>query len=199
MIRIGVAGWDYPDWAGVVYPGPAPRGFDRLAYLSRYVDVIEVNSTFYRPADPRVAEGWLRRTASRDGFVFTAKAHRSWTHEKAPALAAEVPATLLGLAPLRDADRLGAVLVQFPQGFRAGPDAFAHCEAITRAELVLVETQRGALFDEHRQRHRHEARPIERRASAERQLDLGSRVVSGRAPMHEEAPGRQRQRRRLLR
>jgi uncharacterized protein YecE (DUF72 family) len=88
MIRVGVAGWDYPDWVGPVYPERASRNFDRLAYLSRFVHVLEINSTFYRPADPRTAESWLRRTEGRPHFTFTAKAHRSWTHEREPDLAA---------------------------------------------------------------------------------------------------------------
>ena len=123
MIRVGVAGWDYPDWVGPVYPERVSRGFDRLAYLSRFVHVLEINSTFYRPAEPRTAESWLRRTESRPDFTFTAKAHRSWTHEKDPDLAAVVPETLLGLAPLRDAGKLGALLIQFPQSFRKTPQA----------------------------------------------------------------------------
>ncbi|HEX5041834.1 MAG TPA: DUF72 domain-containing protein [Candidatus Polarisedimenticolaceae bacterium] len=130
MIRVGVAGWDYPDWVGPVYPERAPRRFDRLAYLSRFVDVLEINSTFYRPADPRTAESWLRRTDSRPGFTFTAKAHRSWTHEKEPDFAVAVPETLLGLAPLRDAGRLGALLVQFPQSFRRKPEALDKLRAL---------------------------------------------------------------------
>jgi uncharacterized protein YecE (DUF72 family) len=130
MIRVGVAGWDYPDWVGPVYPERAPRGFDRLAYLSRFVDVLEINSTFYRPADPRTAESWLRRTEARQPFTFTAKAHRSWTHGKEPDLAAGVPETLLGLAPLRDAQKLGALLVQFPQSFRKTPQALDKLSAL---------------------------------------------------------------------
>jgi uncharacterized protein YecE (DUF72 family) len=130
MIRVGVAGWDYPDWVGPVYPERAPRGFDRLAYLSRFVDVLEINSTFYRPADPRTAEAWLRRTKDRNTFTFTAKVHRSWTHDKEPDLAAVVPETLLGLAPLRDAGKLGALLVQFPQSFRRTPEALDKLRAL---------------------------------------------------------------------
>lgn len=34
-IRIGTAGWSYPDWKGQVYPKPPPRGFDPLSYLAR--------------------------------------------------------------------------------------------------------------------------------------------------------------------
>ena len=57
-VRVGVAGWDYPDWKGVLYPAPKPRGFDPVRYLANYIDLIEVNSTFYRPVAPHVAERW---------------------------------------------------------------------------------------------------------------------------------------------
>jgi uncharacterized protein YecE (DUF72 family) len=113
-----------------VYPERTPRGFDRLAFLSRFVQVLEVNSTFYRPAEPRTTESWLRRTVDRKDFTFTAKAHRSFTHEAEPDLDAVVPETLLGLAPLRDAGRLGALLVQFPQGFRRTPEALERLQAL---------------------------------------------------------------------
>ena len=53
MIRVGIAGWDYDDWMGTVYPDPAPRGFDPLAWLSGFFDLVEVNSTFYRPPAAR--------------------------------------------------------------------------------------------------------------------------------------------------
>ena len=52
QIRVGVAGWDYPDWNGTVYPAGPGRGFDRLAFIARFVDAIEINSSFYRPLDP---------------------------------------------------------------------------------------------------------------------------------------------------
>jgi uncharacterized protein YecE (DUF72 family) len=130
MIHVGVAGWDYPDWVGPVYPERTPRGFDRLAYLARFVQVLEINSTFYRPAEPRTAESWLRRTADAKDFTFTAKAHRSFTHEADADLDAVVPETLLGLAPLRDAGRLGALLVQFPQGFKRTPDSLERLQAL---------------------------------------------------------------------
>jgi len=52
-IRVGTAGWSYADWNGVFYPKPMLRGVDRLTYITRYFDVVEINSTFYRPADPK--------------------------------------------------------------------------------------------------------------------------------------------------
>jgi uncharacterized protein YecE (DUF72 family) len=129
-IRVGVAGWDYPDWNGIVYPACTDRGFDRLRYLSRFVDVIEINSTFYRPATPRVSESWVERTADRPRFTFTAKCHRSWTHEPAGDRDGALAATLNGLTPLRDAGRFGALLVQFPQSFHYSREATEHVERL---------------------------------------------------------------------
>jgi uncharacterized protein YecE (DUF72 family) len=117
MTSIGVAGWDYPDWNGIVYPRGASRGFDRLAWAARFLDVVEINATFYRPVSPKTAASWIRRVAKHPGFRFTAKVHRSWTHEPWDDAAEIVAATLHGLAPLREAGVLGAVLVQFPQSF----------------------------------------------------------------------------------
>ena len=123
MTWIGVAGWDYPDWAGPVYPAGAARGFDRLARLARFVDMVEVNATFYRPVRAQVAASWARRVSKRPGFRFTAKVHRSLTHETCEDAPAAAAATLEGLRPLRDAGVLGALLVQFPQSFHWTPDS----------------------------------------------------------------------------
>ena len=38
----------YDDWAGIVYPAHKPRGFKPLAYLARYFNALEVNTSFYR-------------------------------------------------------------------------------------------------------------------------------------------------------
>ena len=123
-MRVGVAGWDYPDWVGPVYPADGPRALDRLAYISRFVDVLEINNTFYRPVPARTAESWLRRTAHRgESFRFGAKAHRSWSHEPDPPDDADLAATLDGLRPLREAGRLCSLLVQFPQSFHFDPRA----------------------------------------------------------------------------
>jgi uncharacterized protein YecE (DUF72 family) len=72
MIRFGPAGWSYKDWAGIVYPSPAPKGFDPLEYIAGYFDTIEVNSTFYRPARKEVAED----PRTRDTYVVTNNHYR---------------------------------------------------------------------------------------------------------------------------
>jgi uncharacterized protein YecE (DUF72 family) len=75
-ILIGSAGWSYEDWAGKVYPDPAPKGFDPLAFLAQYVDCIEINSSFYRPPTAAMSESWARRTPDR--IRRAADALRGW-------------------------------------------------------------------------------------------------------------------------
>src|SRR5687767_7196674 len=81
-VHVGTAGWSYRDWEGVLYPKPHPRGFDPLSFLAQYVDVVEVNSTFYGPADSSVAARWADRVAEFEHFSFTAKLWRRFTHER---------------------------------------------------------------------------------------------------------------------
>jgi uncharacterized protein YecE (DUF72 family) len=119
LIRFGPAGWDYPDWAGKVYPRPKPRGFDPLRYVAGYFQTVEINSTFYRPPSPAVARAWAKRVEDHRDFRFTAKLWRRFTHERAEAWTGEeVDAVRAGLDPLAEAGRLGALLLQFPWSFR---------------------------------------------------------------------------------
>lgn len=119
MIRVGPAGWNYQDWAGVAYPEPKPKGFDPLAYLARWFDTIEINSSYYGPPTPATARKWAGRVAGNSRFRFTAKLWKRFTHERKEAFTrAEIGEACRGLDPLLQADRLGAVLLQFPWSFR---------------------------------------------------------------------------------
>jgi uncharacterized protein YecE (DUF72 family) len=121
MIRFGVAGWDYDDWWGPVYPADrkGKRSFDPLAYLARYFDTIEINSTFYRPPSERSAASWGRRVADNPTFRFTAKLYQRFTHQRDEAWTTdEVDEVRRGFRPLLEAGRLGCVLVQFPWSFK---------------------------------------------------------------------------------
>jgi uncharacterized protein YecE (DUF72 family) len=128
-VAVGVAGWSYPDWEGFVYP---PGIKDPLEYVSQFVDVVEINSTFYRPPDARTAASWERRTAHRPEFFFTAKIHQDVTH-RGRVDAALVAAFRTGLQPLRDAGRLQHLLAQFKWDFADTPDARAHLERVRDA------------------------------------------------------------------
>jgi len=119
-IYIGAAGWSYPDWEGVVYPSPRPRGKTELAYLANFLDAVEVNTSFYRPPAAAMAERWVKQVAEKPGFLFTAKLWQRFTHERERGwTAAEVEQFKSGIRPLREANRFGALLMQFPWSFRA--------------------------------------------------------------------------------
>lgn len=121
-IRVGPAGWSYPDWEGRVYPRTKPRGFHPLRHLARYFECVEVNSSFYGPPSARHAAQWVELVRDRPRFRFTAKLQQLFTHEPLPADPREceqaVRAFHAGLAPLIEARRLAALLVQFPRSFR---------------------------------------------------------------------------------
>ena len=133
VIRVGVAGWDYDDWKGPVYPVPAPRGFDPLAWLSGWFDVVEVNSTFYRPASAKAARSWLSRVEGHPDFRFTAKVWRRFTHERSTFTAADVRVAREGLDILAGAGRLGAALLQFPWSFKRDEASREWLRAVTGA------------------------------------------------------------------
>ncbi|MEA3247544.1 MAG: DUF72 domain-containing protein [Gemmatimonadota bacterium] len=144
-VHVGTSGWSYDDWRGRFYPGKAPGRFDRLAYLARYFDCVEVNSSFYRPPSPRAVASWLRRTPG--DFTFTFKLHQRFTHEREmPWTPREVDAFRCGIEPVREAGRLGAVLVQFPWSFRCDEEALGHLEAVRGdfGDLPLVVEVRHA-------------------------------------------------------
>ncbi|HEV2835591.1 MAG TPA: DUF72 domain-containing protein [Pyrinomonadaceae bacterium] len=118
MIRIGPAGWSYKDWDGTVYPQKPGKNFDPLEYLARYFDTIEINSSFYRPPTASTTNAWVERAARNKGFTFTAKLHRLFTHERGKATAADEKEFHSGMAPLLKAEKLGALLLQFPWSFK---------------------------------------------------------------------------------
>jgi uncharacterized protein YecE (DUF72 family) len=117
VTRIGPAGWSYKDWWGIVYPIPKPRGFHEASYLANYFDTIEINFSFYRPIMAKTAAAWLKRVQQNENFRFTAKLWRGFTHDR-NATAGDEKEFKEGLAPLLEAGRLGALLLQFPWSFR---------------------------------------------------------------------------------
>jgi uncharacterized protein YecE (DUF72 family) len=120
--HVGTAGWSYEDWEGIVYPPDRPRGFHPLAFLALYVNVIEINSTFYRPASVQAALSWVRRVAPFPEFLFTVKVHQSFTHERRPLALKQVEDFTRGVVPLKDAGCLAALLLQFPWSFDRTPE-----------------------------------------------------------------------------
>ena len=135
---IGPSGWSYEDWGGVVYPAAPPRGFKPLAYLARYFNAVEVNSTFYRLPSARTTAAWPRLVPPEFRFAF--KLTQVFTHERTEfPTRATVDAFRAGVEPIRAAGRLGPLLIQFPWSFRFTPEGV---EWLRRLAEALPEFER---------------------------------------------------------
>lgn len=122
QIYVGPAGWSYADWKRILYPEPRPKGFHEATFLADFFDTIEINTSFYNPIQPAHAEQWIKRVAANPRFLFTAKLWRKFTHEEATT-ASDVEIARTGFDILREAKRLGAILVQFPFSFHNTPES----------------------------------------------------------------------------
>ena len=119
-IIVGTAGWSYKDWEGVVYPKGQK---ERLGYLARYLDHVEINTTFYHPPAERASAQWALAVADNPGFTFSAKAWRRFTHETdRPYQRDERDRFKESLLPLAESGRLVSLLFQFPHYFRNSPE-----------------------------------------------------------------------------
>ena len=144
-VRLGTASWTDPTMTAprVFYPDGIHTAEARLAYYASRFSLVEVDSTYYSLPSERVAELWAERTPPN--FEFDIKAHALMTghatsvsrlpadiREALPQSLAgattvrtrELPAELVnevwrrflaGLRPLRDAGKLGALLLQLPR------------------------------------------------------------------------------------
>jgi uncharacterized protein YecE (DUF72 family) len=142
-ILVGTAGWSYRDWEGQVYPKPKPRGFDPLGYLAHYFDTVEINSTFYRIPEAKTTQQWVDRVSDHAAFRFTAKLWQGFTHE-GTASAPDAAAFRRAMDPLHQADRLGAVLLQFPYRFHHTPDnrqRLRHLAEVFRPYPLVLEVR----------------------------------------------------------
>lgn len=116
-LSIGPSGWNRADWVSTVYPKPASRGWHPLDTLARYVDVAEIGQTFDGPLRQEIAKLYAKKVERNQDFLFTALLERRFTYDRDLNDAA-VEAWKTGMLPLLKARRLGAVVMQFPWGFR---------------------------------------------------------------------------------
>jgi uncharacterized protein YecE (DUF72 family) len=148
-LSCGVAGWSYADWKDTVYRLPPPPqrqpelfdtrplagkaeyARDPLAYLAQFVDMIEVNSPFYRIPSPETVRSWSKRVAFKPGFFFMAKLNQAFTHEFRQDFAL-VSEYCRALAPLQEGGVLKGILAQFRYDFADSPEARRHLQWVTR-------------------------------------------------------------------
>jgi uncharacterized protein YecE (DUF72 family) len=122
QIRIGTSGWLYPPWRGEFYPrGLAHRR--ELEYLSRQVDSVEINGSFYALQRPSSYQAWREQTP--DDFVFAVKGGRFITHMKRLNDIAAPLANFFASGVLALGDKLGPMLWQLPPTLAYDPDLLA--------------------------------------------------------------------------
>ena len=150
------------------YPPEASTPEKRLRYYARQFPLVEVDATYYALPARQTATAWAARTP--DGFTFNIKAFSLFTQHPTkvaalpPDLRAEVEKTgkdrvylrdidpsvvdetwdrfLAALDPLREAGKLGAILLQFPPWFpisRARKDYIVSCAERAAPRRVCVE------------------------------------------------------------
>ncbi len=112
-LYIGVSGWTYDHWrGGAFYPEGLSRSRE-LAYVTRRVNSLEINGSFYSLLTPRSYATY--RDTAPDGFLFAVKGSRFITHAK-KLKDVEVPlANFFASGILRLESTLGPVLWQFPE------------------------------------------------------------------------------------
>jgi len=169
QVRVGTASWtDRTLIASGWYPPEADTPERRLRYYARQFGLVEVDSTYYALPAEQTAAAWAARTPA--GFTFNVKAFSLFTQHPTPVAALPVdlrPAAekagkervylkdvdpvvadqgwqrfLAALEPLRQAGKLGAILLQFPPWFpisRSRKEYIVSCAQRAAPDRVCVE------------------------------------------------------------
>jgi uncharacterized protein YecE (DUF72 family) len=132
-IWIGTAGWHYLDWMGIVYPPRKAKSFSELSFLADFLDLVEVNSTFYRIPEAPTAKKWIDQAQHNPRFQFIIKLWQGFTHEERKIDPIEMTRFKALLAPLQDKARLATVLVQFPWSFKNSTENTSFLERLLDA------------------------------------------------------------------
>ncbi len=171
-LHVGTCSWTDKTMVKAWYPSGVSTAEARLRYYAARFDTVEVDSAFYAIPERRTAELWTERTPA--GFVFHIKAYgmmtghpvdersmlpelREYPHEvNASGRVADPHSDLVdasfdlfldALEPLREAEKLGGILMQYPPYFTAKDHAqtarnleyLEYCRAKLSGYRMLVE------------------------------------------------------------
>ncbi len=168
-ILVGTSSWADPGFVKEWYPKGLPAK-ERLPWYAQRFEGVELNSSFYAIPDRNVVRGWAESTP--DGFVIDVKVHRALSRHSAPLdslppdlrdgaktnqrgrvlLTEELEEALAGrlveeTAPLAEAGKLGAFLVQLTPAFAPGKNDLAELDGLVsslRSRPVAVELRHRA-------------------------------------------------------
>jgi uncharacterized protein YecE (DUF72 family) len=116
-VLIGTSGWGYDEWVGPFYPKRLKKE-DYLSYYSEVFYTNEINTTFYNIPSKWIVKSWADKTPS--DFLFTAKVHKSITHENKldiDSTSLDLNIFLNAMDPLIESRKLLGFLIQLPPSF----------------------------------------------------------------------------------
>jgi uncharacterized protein YecE (DUF72 family) len=174
-IRIGTCSWADEALTKHWYPKGVRSSEERLRYYGEHFSTVEADSTYYRLPDPEMVARWAERTP--DGFVMHVKAfgvmtrHPVKAEQLPPDLREQAPlddrgrvdrpprefrAEVFGrfheaLAPLREAGKLGGILMQFPSYVVYKPVSLEYIKWAAgqlQGDRMLVEFRHRSWFDD---------------------------------------------------
>ncbi|HET6849908.1 MAG TPA: DUF72 domain-containing protein [Gaiellales bacterium] len=175
-VRVGTCSWADESLSKLWYPPGVSSAEARLRYYADHFDTVEVNSSYYALPTREMAAAWAERTPP--GFVFHVKAfgmmtrHPVKVEQLPPHLRSEAafdergrvdhPSLelraqvfrefLRALQPLREAGKLGGILMQLPQYIVAKPSSFEYLEwareQLGDAEMLVEFRHRSWLEDD---------------------------------------------------
>ncbi len=119
-MRVGTSGWSYKEWVGPFYN--ESKGM--LNYYARVFNTVEVDSTFYRYPEEKMAQAWSIR--GPPDFKYALKIPRLITHDKKldpeQGIFKDLQRFLDIVDPIRRREKLGPLLFQMPPSYTADLD-----------------------------------------------------------------------------
>src|SRR5690606_29223366 len=136
-IRLGIAGWVFDEWRGGAFYPAGLKQKEELAYASRHLGAIEINSTFYSHQKAQSFLNWAAETP--EDFVFSVKGHQLITHIKRLKDVEQPLANFFASGVLALGKRLGPFCWQLPPNLK-------YDKARMEAFLALLPRDRDALL-----------------------------------------------------
>jgi len=119
-IYLGTSGYHYLDWKNNFYPKDIKES-EFLIYYSKYFNTVELNFTYYTFPKSFMFKNLITKIENVKDFVFSVKANSIFTHER-KYLPSDVNNFLNSIQSLKDFNRLGSILFQFPYSFYCNKD-----------------------------------------------------------------------------
>ena len=114
----GTSGFSYDDWKGHFYPETIKKN-EMLSFYNLKFKTVEINVTYYTIPS---ADSFAKMTAKTDDdFEFVVKVHQETTHRRKENKRF-VNLLIESLTPMREQNKLGGLLAQFPYSFKNSED-----------------------------------------------------------------------------